>query len=68
MAKGTRASCGPVVETGYPGLGYQRQFNNWRFVNTEEDKTDNPPAHGPYYATRAALLDDLTRYAKQYGY
>jgi len=52
-----------IRPTRYPELGYRQDGPSlWRIVAIEGDASV-----GPYYQTRAELLADLNRYAKEYG-
>lgn len=52
-----------VCPTRYPELGYANDGPSlWRIVTTEDCKRV-----GPQYQTKAELLADLNRYAKDYG-
>jgi hypothetical protein len=57
-----RPSVGPVCRTRFPDLNYQRQWDRWRFVTSEDGATVGPP-----YRSKAELLADLERYAGVYG-
>ena len=50
-------------KTCYQELGFRMDSpGNWRIVDT-----DSGQSIGPYYVTKAELLADLYRYAKEYG-
>jgi hypothetical protein len=50
-------------KTQYPELGYRMDSpGNWRIVANETDSSI-----GPFYGSKAELLADLYRYAKEYG-
>lgn len=50
-------------KTQYPELGYRMDsVANWRIVDTETDASI-----GPCYASKAELLADLYRFAKEFG-
>jgi hypothetical protein len=49
--------------TRFPELAYRRDFPGvWRFVDVSTGHSV-----GPHYPTRAALLEDLERYAGVFG-
>jgi hypothetical protein len=48
--------------TRFPDLGYTTYGGIWRIV-----ATDTNAVVGPIYKTKAELLADLARYAKDYG-
>jgi hypothetical protein len=49
--------------TRYSELAYARHAPNlWRIIAVDTDQ-----AVGPFYVTKAELLADLARYAKDYG-
>jgi hypothetical protein len=49
--------------TRYPELAYEQHAKDlWRII-----ATDTQQAIGPFYKTKAELLADLNRYAKEYG-
>ena len=49
--------------TRYAELAYAKHAANlWRIIDAETGA-----AIGPHYATKAELLGDLARYAKDYG-
>jgi len=48
-------------------LGYEKQGSNlWRIMSI--DPGSPPAAVGPHYKTKAELLADLDRYAKEFGF
>lgn len=51
--------------TRYPTMGFAKVGNDWRFFDLTGHK---PQAVGPYYHSKAELLADLYRYAKEYGW
>lgn len=49
--------------TRYDGLGFEKHAPNlWRIIDT-----NTHAAVGPHYRSRAELLADLDRYAREYG-
>lgn len=59
-AVGANAAIRP---TRFAELGYRCDGHaNWRIY-----ALDGPSAVGPYYLSKAELLGDLARYAKEYG-
>lgn len=53
---------GTPVPTRYPELAYQRQGSHFRILDTS---TGLPV--GQSYRSKTALLDDLSRFAEQFG-
>lgn len=52
--------------TRYPELSYMQQDRNlWRFVFTGDGAEATV---GPQYRTKAELLADLERYAREWGF
>jgi hypothetical protein len=52
-----------IRPTRYPELGYRNDGHKlWRIYVVEDEATI-----GPHYATKAELLADLYRFAKEYG-
>ncbi len=62
-AGGCKPYVGGVVATRYKGLGYGRTGDVWRIFDT----SDGESAVGPHYRSKAELLADLDRYAREYG-
>jgi len=57
--------------TRYAGLCYvQQDRTTWRFVSVHDcDSVATPAVVGPQYRTKAELLADMDRYAREYwGY
>jgi hypothetical protein len=61
ITRATIGTFGPIQETRFSGLTYQRQIDCWRFMVDGQNV-------GPQYRTKAELLADLNRYAELYGY
>lgn len=56
---------GTIRPTRYRTLGYRCDGpKTWRIYDTSDD---SPAAVGPFYATKAELLADLDRYAREFG-
>jgi hypothetical protein len=58
-----------VRNTRFDGLGYVPPSCNgdaWRFVDMTDPQRN--ALVGPHYRTKAELLADLERYAKEYGF
>jgi hypothetical protein len=53
---------GAPVPTRFTGLAYQRQGSHFRILDLSTGH-----AVGQRYRTRTALLDDLPRFAEQFG-
>jgi len=52
-----------IRPTRYQELGYRNDGQDlWRIYSTDDER-----AVGPYYASKAELLADLERYAREYG-
>ena len=53
-----------IRPTRYPELGYRQDDHElWRIYSMD----GTPAAVGPQYRSKAELLADLDRYAKEYG-
>lgn len=52
-----------MIRTRYPELAYEQQDRDlWRIIDT-----DGEAAIGPQYKSRAELLADLDRFAREFG-
>jgi len=55
-----------VIRTRYTELMYEQQATNlWRIIDV--DGVDGQAAIGPRYKSRAELLADLDRFAREFG-
>lgn len=53
-----------IQKTRFLELGYAKIGNDWRFLNLVDG---GAATIGPCYTSKAELLADLYRYAKEYG-
>lgn len=57
-----------IYKTRYQELGYAHLDTNlWRFVDLIDGGTIFGACTGPHYRTKAELLADLDRYAREFG-